>query len=79
MKKKYVKPQAYFESFKLSTSIATGCDWRATSAENVCTVKIPGTPETYLADLTSCTFTVPSTNDKFCYHTPIEGKNVFTS
>lgn len=80
MKKAYVKPQVYFENFQLSTSIAGGCSWQALSAEKTCVVNIPGTPETYIADLNTCTFTVPETNDKFCYHVPSEGLGVvFTS
>lgn len=77
MKKAYVKPQVYFEDFRLSTSIAGGCAWTASFAEN-CPVKVPGTQETYITDNT-CTFTVPATNDKFCYHVPMDNKNVFSS
>ena len=79
MKKAYVKPQVYFEDFRLSTSIAGGCAWMANSAENSCTVTVPGTQETYIADLNTCTFTVPAENDRFCYHVPMDNKNVFSS
>ncbi len=78
MKKNYVKPHVYFEDFRLSTSIAGGCAWTASFAENNCPVKVPGTPETYITD-NNCTFTVPATNDKFCYHVPVDSKNVFSS
>lgn len=79
MKKAYEKPRVYFEDFQFSTSIAGGCAWTASFNENSCPVKIPGTLETYIADLNTCTFTVPAPNDKFCYHTPMDNKNVFTS
>ena len=78
MKKNYVKPQVYFEDFRLSTSIAGGCAWTASFAENNCPVKVPGTPETYITD-NNCTFSVPAQNDKFCYHVPMDNKNVFSS
>ena len=78
MKKAYVKPQVYFEDFRLSTSIAGGCEWTASFAENSCPVKVPGTPETYITD-NNCTFSVPAKNDSFCYHVPMDNKNVFSS
>ena len=78
MKKAYEKPRVYFEDFQLSTSIAGGCAWTASFEENSCPVKIPGTPEPYITD-SACTFSVPGENDKFCYHTPMDNKNVFTS
>lgn len=79
MKKAYVKPQVYFEDFRLSTSIAGGCTWTASFAENSCPVNVPGTLETYITDLNICTFTVPAENDRFCYHVPMDNKNVFSS
>ena len=79
MKKNYVKPQVYFEDFRLSTSIAGGCACTANSAENSCSVNVPGTSETYITDLNMCSFTVPAQNDKFCYHVPMDNKNVFSS
>lgn len=79
MKKNYVKPQVYFEDFRLSTSIAGGCAWTANSAENSCPVNVPGTPETYITDINTCSFSVPAKNDSFCYHVPMDNKNVFSS
>ena len=32
MKKPYVKPEVYFESFELSACIATGCDTKINQA-----------------------------------------------
>ena len=79
MKKNYVKPHVYFEDFRLSTSIAGGCAWTASFAENSCPVKVPGTTLTYITDINTCYFSVPATNDKFCYHVPMDNKNVFSS
>ena len=79
MKKNYVKPHVYFEDFRLSTSIAGGCAWTASFAENNCPVKVPGTTLTYITDINTWYFSVPATNDKFCYHVPMENKNVFSS
>lgn len=78
MKKSYVKPQMYFESFQLSASIAAGCTFKANAAENVCAFKDPDFGMIFTDSVEACKITPPSGNDKVCYHAP-SGNNVFTS
>lgn len=79
MKKKYVKPQAYFESFELNASIATGCSVTATLAENICPVFDEDFGVTIFQTKENCTRTVAPGDTKVCYNVPISGQNIFTS
>lgn len=79
MKKKYVKPQAYFESFELNASIATGCSVIATLAENVCPAYDEDLGISVFVTKENCTRTVAPGDTKVCYNVPISGQNIFTS
>ena len=86
MKKVYVKPMIYYESFASSTNLAAGCE------------KIVGTPSMYLCGITTSDpdtvyFAYPvdgslcneegrgdmMTYDNFCYQNPSDGNNLFNS
>ena len=82
MKKTYVKPEVYFESFELNTSIAAGCGVRINSAEGVCNW-IPGVGSIF-TEYPTCTYTADDNvsgniEPDFCYHVPLDSKKVFTS
>lgn len=81
MKKTYVKPEVYFESFELSANIATGCKLISNAAEQLCAVTDKELGVTYFADAASCgnDYTPPSEGDKICYGVPQANNNVFTS
>ena len=87
MRKTYNKPKLWYEDFRLSQSIAAGCEGIANFVEGSCsvTVKIPG-PNTDAATLIEvfmsssvCTFVPPNLDDTVCYHAPNESNNVFSS
>jgi hypothetical protein len=78
MKKTYVRPEVYFESFELSASIATGCKLISNAAERVCPVTDNELGITYFAS-DMCTYGPPKPNDKVCYNPPADTANVFTS
>ena len=85
VKKSYNKPEIYFESFSLSTSIASGCEVPFTlAARNVCgipdanglnmNVFDPGAGGTCVISGTG--------NEEYnglCYHIPTETNNLFKS
>lgn len=82
MKKTYVKPEVYFESFKLSTSIATGCS--ASYDQNNTNFGDPrncvlyyGTDTVFVAENTACNPIFDLNN--FCYHVPSPNDRVFSS
>lgn len=84
MKKSYVKPQVYFESFQLSASIAGTCTPGLTNASSTnqgCKVIVddPGlaTMTGLFLDLFGCTIT--DAPEGFCYQTAAEGKTLLTS
>lgn len=81
MKKTYVKPEVYFESFELSTSIATGCEYKTQHAINDCTYKITGGRNVFVDETTNCNdLKVPGgTYGSVCYQVPAEASNLFTS
>lgn len=81
MKKTYVKPKVYFESFELSANIATGCKLISNAAQNVCAVTDNDLGVTYFSDTASCGpgYTPPGPNDQICYGSPQANNNVFTS
>lgn len=83
MKKTYVKPEVHFESFELSTSIATGCSAGYNHSNtnfgnpNTCTLKF-GTETVFLSKEAGCT--LPDYNEeKFCYHVPTADDKIFSS
>ncbi len=82
MKKAYVKPQLYFDSFELSTSIATGCsagydhDNTNFGSPNNCNY-FYGTDKVFL-NLISCDIEDPG-ESMYCYHVPTPNDKVFSS
>lgn len=80
MKKTYVKPEVYFESFELSANIATGCKLISNAAEYDCAVTDNDLGITYFTDA-ACggNYTPPGGNDGLCYHTSADNAKVFTS
>lgn len=78
MKKTYVKPKVYFESFELSANIAAGCEAISNSAQNMCEIidKELGV-SVFAKDV--CEWTAPNSGDKPCYDVPQANYNVFTS
>ncbi len=79
MKKSYVKPQIKYESFQLSTSIATSCALLGSnSAQYVCHVQDPDTGWNYFAETNNLCDTVP-VNGNICYDVPVANWNVMNS
>lgn len=81
MKKTYVKPNAIFESFELSSSIAAGCEHKTNHALYVCTYQITGGRNVFVSDETNChDITAPGGDyGAVCYQVPSESSNLFTS
>lgn len=83
MKKTYVKPEVHFESFELSTSIATGCSASYNHGNtnfgnaNQCYL-IYGTDKVFLEKTAGCTLTDFDEN-MFCYHVPAANDKIFSS
>lgn len=82
MKKAYVKPEIYFESFELSANIATGCvNITKSLAEWVCGVDVPGVGIAFTSKISGCVYN-EGVEDGFggvCYHNPSDSTNLFTS
>lgn len=75
MKKEYKKPELLFDSFELSTSIATGCDTSLKAP-----IGFGGT--TIFAPIISCAREPQGNEDQqygYCYHNPDGASNLFTS
>ena len=82
MKKIYKKPELWYEDFRLSQSIAAGCEGIANIAEGQCTVTISDPDKGYhivLFTASTCPDSPPNPDDYVCYHAPSEGNNVFSS
>ncbi|MDD6275822.1 MAG: hypothetical protein PUB20_03235 [Clostridia bacterium] len=79
MKKKYIKPEIGFESFRLSTDIAAGCAMLGQQAPNACKIYYPEWGMTLLTEELLCDATPPSGTDYVCYHVPVADTNVFES
>lgn len=81
MKKKYQRPELYYESFALCSTIAAGCEGIANFAENACTVTLRGDGyELVLFNSnTVCLDSPPNADDYLCYHAPTENNNIFSS
>ncbi len=82
MKKIYVKPQIAYESFQLSTSIATGCALLSTGiAQYICPVEDAESGFLIFADsaASQCDTVPVGGNDSVCYDVPTESWKVFSS
>lgn len=79
MKKAYVKPKMYYESFILSSSISSSCEGIANLGENQCSVTIPDIGIEIFTSEIACEYTPPSGDDTICYHAPSDWNNVFSS
>lgn len=81
MKKAYVKPEVYFESFELSTSIAAGCEYRTNHAINVCTYELTGGRNVFVNESTNChdAQAPGGSYGAVCYQIPSDQSNLFTS
>lgn len=90
MKKTYTKPEICFESFLMSTNIAGDCDkpFVNNASKGVCGV--PGSmpnSNIFIASIDGpdgCQIWDYPEDDildmnGFCYHVPVEGKNLFNS
>lgn len=83
MRKTYNKPKLWYEDFRLSQSIAAGCEGIANFVEGSCsvTVKIPGSNtliELFMSN-SVCSHVPPNPDDSVCYHAPSDGMNVYSS
>lgn len=82
MKKAYVKPQIAYESFQLSTSIASGCALLGSNAARyICPVTDPDSGFTLFADdiASPCDTAPVGGNDTVCYDVPVANWNVLSS
>lgn len=81
MKKTYEKPEVYFESFELSTSIAAGCETVIkTSTQGACPYVTDSGRAIFTDTVTACTTKSGDTGTKYgCYHVPIDTNNIFNS
>lgn len=85
MKKIYTKPEIYFESFSLSTSIAANCD-KIISLPSQFACGIPddnGLGMNVFSPGPSSDCVLPGDSNKeydgFCYHVPTEVNQLFNS
>lgn len=76
MKDNYKKPTIYFEDFELSQSIAANCTY---IIESNGSATEPESDFNIYAEFPTCKSTLPNTDDKYCYHAPISGFNVYSS
>lgn len=87
MKKKYSKPEIFFESFEVSQCIAAGCEMISNAAEGECAVTVPdpGWDDVHIftSAVDACTTTPDDKGyeeyNKVCYFVPEETYNVFSS
>lgn len=89
MKKKYTKPQIYFEDFSPSTNIAADCESIVGNAsKGTCAVIGTGGIAIFDGNVGGgkvCAFTPADLEqeadkwDGFCYHVPTEYNNLFNS
>ena len=83
MRKTYNKPKLWYEDFRLSQSIASGCEGIALATEGSCAVHWEVTEGVELIVFTEaiqgCEYTTPNPDDLVCYHAPSDGMNVYSS
>lgn len=79
MKKQYVKPAMFSETFDICDSIAAGCGIAVGSTENVCGYSVPGVGYIFITGVGGqCMFT-PGDGDGVCYHIPTAETKLFDS
>lgn len=86
MKKKYEKPEFFFESFEMSQCIAAGCELISNAVKDECAVTVP---DPGWDDIHIFTNAVGACTSKYedeeggykgiCYFVPEETYNVFSS
>lgn len=85
MKKMYSKPEIMFESFAMSTNIASGCEVKTKNPVEgtLCGYKPDdrwtGDAIFETAGVLGCDSTPPTGMDAICYHVPDESYNLFSS
>lgn len=82
MKKAYVKPEIYFESFELSANIATGCSMITKNlGEGTCGLEVSPGIFAFLTGITGCQYTEQDKDNPYgvCYHNPVDATKLFTS
>ena len=79
MRKKYVKPEAVFESFELSTNIAAGCGLTqgANHAQGSCTFAYLD-EILFTGSMAACAY-APEDGGGICYHVPNASTKMFSS
>ena len=85
MKKSYVKPQVFFESFQLSANIAGDCGANGivkTFAKNACGV-VFGNSAVFVSTVAGCTIHIDTPEEEkeynYCYHVPNANDKLFSS
>ena len=80
MKKNYVKPQASYESFELSASIAGGCAKPMGHSQSDCGYYVVGIPgNVFINAETYCKYEAADGDFSACYHVPTDQAKLFTS
>lgn len=82
MKKTYSKPEIFFENFSLSTSIAGNCDVIiGLPSQFACGIPDENGTGSTIFSSGNCTFPGDENTmyDKFCYHVPSDGSQLFNS
>ena len=86
MKKIYEKPEIYFESFSLSTNIASDCEVPFTLVgKDVCAIPDANglNMGIFNASAAGSNCVIPGTGNEtyngFCYHVPTASSNLFSS
>ena len=82
MKKTYVKPEVYFESFELSANIASGCAFITKTHAEVSNCSYnDGVDVIFMSTTHGCVTEVVDGNNggKICYHVSADEKRLFTS
>lgn len=81
MKKHYEAPEIYFDDFSLSTSIAGDCGTIiGNPSRNICAYKTRTGLNVFMSGMSACTTTEDDGDYQgFCYHVPIDDKNLFNS
>lgn len=80
MKKQYVKPAMFSETFDICDSIAAGCGIAVGSTRDACSYSDPTLPGVSLFIVGgACTKTPGNDNDQVCYHVYTPATALFDS